>query len=647
VFGLAATGEADVVHALHTALGLARELGPAVRIGVDTGVIVAPNPPGSDLQSIGGEALQIAGRLRESARPGTALVSERSWRSARAQFRFGPAIPRGRHGEIGVVAREVRSVEPSAPIRPWPNVPMVGRSAELNALVALADEVAVRRRPRLVNVVGSVGVGKSRLVAEAVLAVRERRPDFQVWRGRCLSVGQGTTRSALGDILRQACSINLGEPPDHIEARLRVRLGDLLAPLALSNEDAASTIAGLAATAGLTNRDDPLTVLGPLAAAAERTRAWARFVTAIVSTRPAVFLIEDLHWAGDQFVDIIEHLATHADGPLMVVTTARPELYDWRPGFGNRGDASTIALRELTLAASRELLDLLPPAAVLDPRQRQLVLDRADGNPYFLEELLAHVTESDTAFLPDTLRAVLAARVDALDHDERIVLQEASVIGRTFWSAALAQNQPGLAVADALRRLERRHLIFARPVSSIDGGGDEYLFHHALLRDAAYAGLPDTHRIEAHVATARWLEQRLAASDELTELIAFHYASAAEIGPRSVEDREPIRIRAVTGLVAAGASARRRFDIAHAQDLHARALALATTEIERLGIYEELGDDAADGLQGDSARRWYEQALTGARLPANGSADRSRLCRKLASLMTSVPSTPRIGSESL
>ena len=265
------------------------------------------------------------------------------------------------------------------------------------------------------------------------------------------------------------------------------------------------------------------------------------------------------------------------------------------------------------------------------------MLDRADGNPYFLEELLAHVTESDTAFLPDTLRAVLAARVDALDHDERIVLQEASVIGRTFWSAALAQNQPGLAVADALRRLERRHLIFARPVSSIDGGGDEYLFHHALLRDAAYAGLPDTHRVDAHVATARWLEQRPAASDELTELIAFHYASAAEIGPRSVEDREPIRIRAVTGLVAAGASARRRFDIAHAQDLHARALALAATEIERLGIYEELGDDAADGLQGDSARRWYEQALTGARFPATGSADRSRLCRKLASLMTMSP----------
>ena len=119
---------------------------------------------------------------------------------------------------------------------------------------------------------------------------------------------------------------------------------------------------------------------------------------------------------------------------------------------------------------------------------------------------------------------MLAARVDALDDDERIVLQEASVIGRTFWAAALARSQPGLAVADVFRRLERRHLIFARPVSSIDGGGDEYLFHHALVRDAAYAVLPDTHRIEAHVATARWLEQRPSASDELTELIAFHYA---------------------------------------------------------------------------------------------------------------------------
>ena len=162
------------------------------------------------------------------------------------------------------------------------------------------------------------------------------------------------------------------------------------------------------------------------------------------------------------------------------------------------------------------------------------MLERADGNPYFLEELLAHVAESDTAFLPDTLRAALAARVDALDHDERIVLQEASVIGRTFWSAALAHSQPGLAVADALGRLERRHLIFARPICSVDGGGDEYLFHHALLRDAVYAGLSDTRRIEAHEATARWLEQRPAASDELTELIAFHYASAAEIGPKVV-----------------------------------------------------------------------------------------------------------------
>ena len=197
VFGLAAAGEADVVHALHTALGLVRELGPAVGIGVDTGVIVAPNPPPSDLQCIGGEAIEIAGRLREG--PAPAPRSSASGAGARPRpVPLRPCHQRGRDGEIGVVAREVRSVEPSAPIRPWPNVPMVGRSAELNALVAFADEVAVGggRVSSTWSAASASGSPASsrRPCSPSVSTV----PTSRSSRGRCLSVGGADQGHARG-----------------------------------------------------------------------------------------------------------------------------------------------------------------------------------------------------------------------------------------------------------------------------------------------------------------------------------------------------------------------------------------------------------------------------------------------------------------
>ena len=343
VFGLAAAGEADVAHALHTALGLVR--GSYRRFGsVDTGVIVAPNEP---------HRISSASAARRSRSPAVCgggpprhrVVSERSWRSARAQFRLPRHTTGARRRDRGR-GREVRSVEPSAPIRPWPNVPMVGRSAELNALVALADEVAVRRRPRLVNVVGSVGVGKSRLVAEAVLAVREHRPDFQVGVAD-FSARRRAPPERARDILRQACSINLGESPT------------MSSPPPCPPRGPARTACAVRRGRGLHHRgsgrhrrpDQPGRPAHRPGAAGRGRRANPSVGPVrdrIVSTRPAVFLIEDLHWAGDQFVDIIEHLATDVHAPLLVVTTARPELYDRRPGFGHRGDASTIAPRELT-----------------------------------------------------------------------------------------------------------------------------------------------------------------------------------------------------------------------------------------------------------------------------------------------------------
>jgi predicted ATPase len=324
-----------------------------------------------------------------------------------------------------------------------------------------------------------------------------------------------------------------------------------------------------------------------------------------------LIVIEDLHWAGQQMLEMVERLATRGDGPYLLVGTTRPELLQSRRGFGAGIEGfSTISLRALSDADSATLLRQLPVAHQIPDEIAGEILARSEGNPFFIEQLAFHLAHDPGNSLPDALYAVLAARIDALPVPERRVLQEAAVFGRVFWAAALSSAVPGIDVLAELRRLERRALVSLRPRSAL-GDRAEYAFKHVLVRDVAYASLAAARRVRAHAEASSWIEamagDRL---EEFIELIAFHDVEAAgEPGAwHGGDEYDRIRTRAYTHALQAASSARRRSAVDNALRLDRQALQLSSGERERIGALTALGDDCGAGFRGDDGRHHYEQA---------------------------------------
>jgi predicted ATPase len=495
-------------------------------------------------------------------------------------------------------------------------------------MLNLFEEVVATGRPRLLTVVGTAGVGKSRLVADATQAMLARHPATTALRGRCLSSGRGITYWALGEMLREACGSSLADPLETAHARCAARLRDILGRVGTAEVDA--TIFALAATCGVSLPGSPLARLEPKAVADELAHAWPRFATAFAATGPALFVVEDLHWAG-------------------------PELADTHPDFGRlAGDGlASISLRPLTEGHSRELLDSLTLAGRLPDELVEEVLARAEGNPLFLEELVLHLAAGPGAgALPDSLQALLAARIDALVAADKRVLQRAAMVGRVFWEDPVDRALGGERVAAGLRSLERHGFVVRRPASSLPGQ-TELAFRHALIHEVAYRSLPKVQRARAHAEVGEWVEE-LAGSrrEEFVELLAFHFGAAAasetaELAWERPAVREQVRARAFRHLVDAGAAARCRFAVAKAVDLHTQAGALAATEGERRVALEQLGDDEASAYHGEEATAWWARALDSARADPSGRADRARLCRKLAWIMASTPGAFRSSPDPL
>ncbi|HMG64293.1 MAG TPA: AAA family ATPase, partial [Streptosporangiaceae bacterium] len=665
VFGYPAAREDHAARALWAGFEVLQRTAVPVRMGVDTGEVIAPDPAGPDLGSdlaltgIGGAVLDGAARLREAARPGTLLAAERTGRAAQppspsgaSRFRFGPPVRLDR-SDGAPVAHRLLSAAWVAEDRPAAaEPPLVGREDELRAVLSLIDEVSTSGRPRLITIVGAAGVGKSRLVRDVVLAAVERRPETRVLRGRCLAAGDGITYWALGEILREACGIALGETGRVAQQRLRDRLRPLLTAR-LNESDVDATIHALAATAAIPLPDNPLDDAAPRDVAEELARAWPRFATAIAAGGPLILVVEDLHWAGRPLLDMLVRLAARSVGPVVVLTTARPEP---GPGTGSAevsAETSTIALRSLTAPASRELLANHPRAAGLDEAARADILARAEGNPYFLDQLVVHV--ADGAFpegLPDTLHALLAARVDALPPTEKHLLQAAAVVGRVFWTEPL-RRRLGDDLAGPLTALENRGLILAHQTSSL-AGQVEFAFRHALLRDVAYASRPAAHRALGHADTAAWLEEiSRERIGEVIELVAFHYAAAAESWPvdatgptvtaptatvptATVPDgprkAEWVRGKAFRSLIEAGVSTRHRYAADKALALHEQALQYADGVGERAEAIAATGDDHEIAFDGDLAVAAWQAAITTLRTVRGHLDRRAELCLKTAQM---------------
>jgi predicted ATPase len=606
-FGAPAALEDHAERALHAALAMQRRLGEllggrlALRIGVNTGNVVAGKPrEGSSF--VTGDAVNVGARLEQAAAPGEILVGERTAAAVGGAFELDP--PRCIHAKgkaDPVIARRV--IRELSLMRPRGvsglRSAFVGREAEIEQLGAAYREVTSTRNPRLVAIVGDAGVGKSRLVRElwAWLADQDPQPLRRI--GRCLSYGHGAAYWALGEVLREHFGLLDSDAPERVAERL-----------------------GSRRYLGLTLGLDPREQLHPLRARERLHDAWVAFLSELVDEQPVVLVVEDVHWAADDLLDLLKVVVAHVEGPLLVIATGRPELFDRHPLW--KRDAVVLdVLRPAEAGLMLEtLLDTDLPASL-----RDVVVERAEGNPFVVEELIATLidhgvltrrnggwlcTQIPSGFeVPDTVHALVAARIDLLPHAEKEALQAAAVIGRVFWTGPVYELVGGMPNFDLLAE---RDFIRRRPGSSLPGER-EYAIKHALTREVAYESLPKAKRAHLHAAFAEWLERGGTTPDEHASLLAYHYFEA--VRPEDVDLAWPGREGEVTRLRAnAVAWSRRaaeiaisRYEIDEGIALLHRAAMLEPDSSKRAELWLETGRANALRFDGEAFRAAIEQAI--------------------------------------
>src|SRR6478735_4603126 len=401
---------------------------------------------------------------------------------------------------VNVAARLEQSAEPGQLL--------VGRDSELELLQNTYDRALRDRRAHLFTIYGEAGVGKSRLAHE----FSETIEGATVLSGRSLPYGEGVTYWPLAEMVKCAAGIVDDDPLDVAIEKLR----------SFCEDEAVADLLGLAS--------------GVLEAVqAERSQqeiAWAgrEWAQRLALEQPLVLVFEDIHWAEEPLLELIEHLVTWVrEAPLLVITLARPELLDIRPGWGGgRVRATSIELEPLGPSESEELIDAL--GGTLDPSEREAVLAKTEGNPLFVEEtvrMLAEEGSEGIGRIPDTLQALIAARIDRLEPDAKTLLQRAAVIGRIFWEGALEHLAPEFeSLETPLDDLRLREFVLDEERSSIRGE-NAYKFKHVLIREVAYSGLSKSARAEHHARFAEWLKER--AGEELLEIRAFHLDRATAL----------------------------------------------------------------------------------------------------------------------
>lgn len=591
-FGAPVSLEDHAERALHAALAMQRKLAELfggdlqLRIGVNTGDVVVGQAR-EESSFVTGDAVNVGARLEQAAAPGEILAGERTVAAARGAFEFGePRIVEAKGKPDGVLGSAVlRALTLARPrgAAGFRRV-FVGRESELELLRATFRRAVGQREPHLVTVVGEPGVGKTRLMRELWELLSGEDPAPVRRTGRCLPYGDGITYWPLAEVLKEHYSILEGDPPAEVTRRLA---GREILGLAL----------GLDAAGGL----------HPLDARERLHEAVVQFVEELASERPAVMLVEDIHWAEDELLDLLERVLREARAPVIVLATARPELLDRRSAWGGgRRNATAIWLEPLQAHdASRmldELLDLELPGDL-----RELLVERAEGNPFFVEELVGEladegvieragdrwtVRELPEGFsVPDSVHAVLAARIDRLPPLEKAALQAAAVVGRVFWTQPVVilvgGDEPDFDL------LEERDLIRRRPGSTF-AGEKEYAIKHALTREVAYASIPKARRGRLHARFADWLDEGDQSGDEYASLLAYHYAEAVTPEDADLvwgEDPElvTLRARAVLWLRRAGELARGRYEMEEAVELLGRAVELCDDEHEQAVLWRDLG----------------------------------------------------------
>ncbi|TMK68895.1 MAG: hypothetical protein E6G50_13995 [Actinobacteria bacterium] len=580
VFGIPRVHEDDPLRAVRAAVEMREavaSLGLEVRIGVNTGEVVA----GSGEALVTGDAVNVAARLEQAASTGEILIGAATERFVRGAVVAAPVEPLELKGKSEPVPA-FRLLKLTADVPAFTaaiSAPFVGREQELASLERAFEAAVGRRAPQLATIVGEPGIGKSRLARELLSRCAAR-----VLVGRCLSYGEGITYWPLAEIASQ-----IGD--------LRGALhGATDSDLALERIDAA---------------------LGSEAAASSEEIAWGfrRLLETVAGDTPLIVVFDDIQWAEPTLLDLIEYLAAFAqDAPLLLLCMARPQLFELRPGWSTpRGNALLLILEPLGGTEAELLVEELGDL----PAQAQArIVAAAEGNPLFVEQLVALQAESATVELeiPATLQALLAARIDALSADERAVVERGSVEGRLFHRGAVAELLPQPArqhVGTELLALVRKELI--RPDRATLPGDDAFRFGHILIRDAAYEAMPKRQRGELHERFADWLVARLGEGAP-PEIVGYHleqaYCYCEELGTSD----PALGARASEQLAAAARGAQGRQDIGAAVNLFGRAVRLVPDPgAQRRSLLVELGTAFYQAGELAQAEETLDEAVAHAR----------------------------------
>ena len=502
-------------------------------MGVNTGEVMAGAV--GDRYTVTGDTVNVASRLESAGRPGSVTVGERTVRATRHAVAYEALAPLTLKGK----AKPVAAWEATGLIEPRPlrrpasaESPLVGRERELEVLAGCVARVVREKRAHMVTLVGEAGVGKSRMLRELEQRLAAIEPAARIRTGRCLPYGSGIVYWALGEVMRGEAGIVDSDSADAAWARLRDHVGGVLdaAPEAVD-----ARAAQIGASLGL---EVPESLAQPEADPQRRREEFFSALRIVLEASagqgPVVLAFEDIHWADDGMLDAIEHLARWVRAPLLVVCLARDELLERRSGWGGgRLGATQLFLDPLSDASVRELVTALLDGAEGPPGElAPLLAERSGGNPLFAEEMVRRLGEEGVegvAQLPDSVQAVLAARLDALEPFHRRLVQQAAVVGRTFWEGVLipVAEAEGRPLAPALSELQEKDIL-APGAESLLAGERELAFKHVLIRDVAYGQLPKAARWRKHVQVGRFIEERAGdRTDQVVALLAEHYGRAA------------------------------------------------------------------------------------------------------------------------
>ncbi len=628
VFGAPVSHEDDPERAVYAAILILEELVAlneqmaggdlSVRIGIATGEAFVSLGPGPQVgERVTGDVLALAGEIQHVAPVDGIAVAESTYHATSDLFVYEPLPPLARAGAETVPLWRATSRR-SRLVRDPADTPFIGREEESSMLRAAFRRAVSEPSVQLVTVTGEPGVGKSRLI-QTFADFLDDEPQIIRWRqGRCLPYGDGVSFWPLSEIVKAEAGILETDPPAEVSAKLVASVEALVEEL--SERD------------WLRARLAPLVGVADASESVDRTEsftAWRRYLEAMAAQHATVLVFEDLHWADPAMLAFVQHLGDWAVGlPLLLVCAARPELFDRQPGWGGgKRNSTTISLPPLTEAETSMLISGLLDRAILPAETQAALLERAGGNPLFAEEFVRMLTdrgllerrgasreliENAAVAVPDTVQALIAARLDTLPPESKALLHDAAVVGKMFWPGALSATS-GLdetQIRSRLHEVVRKELVRPLRTSSMKDQ-IEYSFWHILIRDVAYGQIPRAERGAKHRQVAEWIEA--VTGDRVTdqaELLAYHYGQALEMA-RATGAADADELARVTArhLVTAGARAI-RFDLARAESFFARALELLPPDAaERAELLVRLGDAASSAGRFRDAEVRFDEAV--------------------------------------